>query len=296
MGRRGGRPRGLGVLPVLRRNRGGVSGVVAASLGVVMISVLLGMVVTFWVPAWGYDNEVAHSRATVNAFAQFKNALELQTLARDTNQTLTTTFPLGVGGVPLFGAETPGQLSHQYLENGRVLFRANLTDSTGAVNFSAAGSLEYVISNRYYVRQEMAYETGAVIVAQSDGETVRLSPPFNFDNGSQGIEVAMTLFSLEGATGGATGVDSHTVSTTLTAADTRAFVFPPNTTLSFNLTTTFLDAWSGYFANTMDASLVNASLFNISRFPAALPESVTLRLSNVHALTLTVAVLQMRID
>src|SRR6267143_1416699 len=98
------------VLRPRRPDADGVSGVVAASLGVVLISVLLAMVVTFWVPAWGYDNELAHSREVLNSFGAFKNAIELQSLSSNTNQTVTTTFPLGVGGVPLFGAETPGAL------------------------------------------------------------------------------------------------------------------------------------------------------------------------------------------
>lgn len=273
-----------------------MSGVVAASLGVVLISVLLGMVVTFWVPAWGYDSEVSHSRETINAFAQFKNALELQTLSANINQTLTTTFPLGVGAVPLFGAETPGQLSFQYLEAGRVRFRANLTDTSGQVNLSAAGSLDYTMPNRYFVRQEIAYESGAVIVAQSDGEALRLTPPFRFVNGTQGIEVFLTLFSLDGPQAIVTGVESHTVSSRLNLAQTLTYAWPANTTVALNVTTEFLSAWSGYFATAMNSSSVNASLYNITRFPAASPESVTLQLSGVRALTVTVALVQVKVE
>lgn len=283
--------------PVLRRpDPRAVSGVVAASLGVVLISVLLGMVVTFWVPAWGYDSEVSHSREMVNAFAQFKNALELQTLSGNVNQTLTATFPLGVGAVPLFGAETAGQLSYQYLESGRVRFRANLTDTTGQVNFSAAGSLEYTMPNRYFVRQEFAYETGAVIVAQSDGQAMRLTPPFRFVNGTQGLEVFVTLFSLDGPQAVVTGVESHTVSSKLNVAQTFTYSWAPNSTVSLNVSTSFVDAWARYFADAMGSSAVNASLYNITRFPAVSPESVTLRLDGVRALTVTVSLVQIKID
>jgi len=283
-----------------KRDERGVSGVVAASLGVVLISVLLGMVVTFWVPAWGYDSEVSHSRDVVNAFAQFKNALELQTLSGNTNQTVTTSFPLGVGGVPLFGAETPGQLSHLYLDQGRVRFRANLTDATGDVNFTAAGSLQYVMANRYFVRQEMAFESGALLVAQADGETARLTPPFRFENGTGGIEAFFTLFTLDGPEVSVTGVESHTVSTRLTLEQTRAYTFPGNGVIALNVTTGFPGAWADYFGRSMNASSLNASLFNITRSaPSAAPaaaEWASLSLSGLRSVTVTVALIEVRLD
>jgi len=201
------------VLRLRRLGEQAVSGVVAASLGVVLISVLLAMVVTFWVPAWGYDNELAHSREVLNSFGQFKNTVELQALSANTNQTVTTTFPLGVGGVPLFGAETPGALSFQYLDAGNVRFRANLTDGQGQVNLSAAGSLEYYIFNRYYVPQTMAYESGAVVIDQGGVSIMRLPPSLKIVNGSQGVELTVSLVSLEGTPRVVTGVDSHVVTT-----------------------------------------------------------------------------------
>ncbi len=279
-----------------RRQERAVSGVVAASLGVVLISVLLGMVVTFWVPAWGYDSDVAHSRQVVNSFSEFKNAVELQTLQGNSNQLLTTGFPLGVSGVPLFGAETPGQLSYQYLEGGRVRFRANLTDLNGEVNFSATGSLFYKMQNRYFVPQKMSYETGALIVAQGGGQTVRLTPPFRVENGTGGLDVFISLFTLDGTNSVVSGVDSHTVSSRLSLAQTFNYTWPGLNTISLNVSTFFVDAWAQYFPDAMNSSSVNSTLYNVSRYPAAAPETATLRLSGVHTLTVTLALIQIRVD
>jgi hypothetical protein len=280
----------------LRSDGRAVSGVVAASLGVVLISVLLSMVVTFWVPAWGYDNEVDHSRRVLNAFGQFKNAVELQTLSGNSDQTVTTTLPLGVGGVPLFGAETPGALSYAYLEGGKVRFRANLTDALGQVNLSGTGSLKYTIPNRYYDRQGMAYESGGVIVEQAGGSAMRLPPPIRVTNASQGLEVVVTLFSLEGTQGLVTGVESHTVSSRLTVAYTQNYTWAPNNTLYLNVTTQYRQAWASYFNASLSAAAVNASLFNVSTVPAGAPELVSLRLSGVRTLIVTVALVNIRID
>jgi hypothetical protein len=287
------RPRGILRRP---RNERAVSGVVAASLGVVLISVLLGMVVTFWVPAWGYDSEVAHSREVVNAFSEFKKTLELQALSGNLNQTLTTTFPLGVGGVPLFGAETPGELFHSYLDQGRPRFRANLTDLTGQVNFTAVSSLEYFMPNRYYIPQRVAYESGAVIVSQSDGETVRLTPPFRFENGTSGVDAYFTLFTLDGPEIQVSGVEGHATSSRVSLVQTRSVSFAADGTITLNVTTQFSEAWVGYFARAMNASSIAPALFNITSSAPNQPEWATLRVSGVRAVTVTVALVEVRIE
>ncbi len=279
-----------------RSDKRAVSGVVAASLSVVMISVVLGMVVTFWVPAWGYDNEVGHSREISNAFGEFKKNLELQALSGNTNQSLSTTFPLGVGGVPLFGASTPGQLSHHYLDQGRARFRANLTDLTGQVNYTAASSLDYFMPNRYFTPQNVAYETGAVIVAQAEGETARLAPPFRFDNGTTGIDAFFTLITLDGPETSVSGVEGHSVSSRLTVLQTRTVTFAPNGTLTLNVTSTFSGAWTDYFQRAMNGSSLNASLYNITHSAPNTPEWATLRLSGLRSVTVTVALVEVRID
>jgi hypothetical protein len=284
-----------GLLPYPADERA-VSGVVAASLGVVLISVLLGMVVTFWVPAWGYDSEVGHSREVVDSFSEFKRTLELEALSGDLNQTLSTGFALGVGGVPLFGAETPGQLSHVFLDRGVPRFRANLTDTSGAVNYTAAWSLEYFFPARYFVPQRIAYEAGAVIVAQAEGETARLSPPFRFENSTTGIDVFMTMFTLDGPEISISGVESHSVSSRLSVVQTRAVTFSPNGTITLNVTSAFSSAWADYFTRAMNASSLGASLYNITSSPTEQPEWAALRLSGVRSLTVTVAVVHVRID
>jgi hypothetical protein len=273
-----------------------VSGVVAASLGVVLISVLLSMVVTFWVPAWGYDNELAHSREVLNSFGQFKNAVELQALASNTNQTVTTTFPLGVGAVPLFGAETPGALSFQYLEGGNVRFRANLTDGQGQVNLSAAGSLEHTVLNRYYVPQTMAYESGAVVIDQRGVSIMRLPAPLGIVNGTQGLEVSVSLVSLEGTQRIVTGVDSHVVSSRLTVTYTQVFTWSPLNNLTFSVISSFDEAWARFFNETANSSGLDASRYNVSSLVSQDPYSVALRLYNVRTLTVTVSLVNVRVD
>ncbi len=254
------------------------------------------MVVTFWVPAWGYDSEASHSRDVVNAFAQFKTAIELQTLSGNTNETLGVSFPMGVGGVPLFGADNAGQLTYEYLQGGHLRFSLNLTESTGQANLSAAGSLAYSIPNRYYVHQSVAYESGAVIVSQPDGQTVRMAPAFRFVNGTQGVEAFLTLVSMEGTQTVVTGVDSHSVSSRLTLAQTIAYTFPSGTNLSLNVSSAFVGAWSSFFGQAMNASSINASMFNVSFFPPSAPQSTTLRVFGLRALTVTVSLVQVRVD
>jgi hypothetical protein len=270
--------------------------VVAAALGVVLISVLLTMVVTFWVPAWGYDSEVEHSRRMLEAFGDFKNAAESLALSGQTNHTLTTTFPLGVAAVPLFGAETPGQISYRYLDSGVLRFQMTLTDTTGQVNLSAAGSLQYTCPNRYFVRQTISYESGAVILNQSTGSTMRLPPPIQFLNGTGGVSATVTLVSLEGEQKTVTGVEPHTISSRLTVAYTRPYTWASGTVLNLTITTHFPVAWARFFNDSAVQASLPAGNYSITTLGTQAPYTVRLTVNSVTALTASVALLNVRLD
>lgn len=273
-----------------------MSGVVAAALGVVLISILLTMVVTFWVPAWGYDNEVAHSRDVLNAFGDFKSSVENRAVQGATNQTVTASFTLGVGAVPLFGAETIGTLSYRYLQDNVTRFEARLTDSSGDVNLSATGALRYDINNRYFNAQTFSYESGAVILEQSQGSAVRLPPAFSITNTSGGVLVSSTLVTLEGESRAISGIEPHTLTSRLTVAHSQEYSWPGGTTLTFEVSTWFPEAWAHYFNDTAEAAGLAEGTYSVTTTGSQEPWVVTLVADNVTQLTTTSALVRVQLD
>lgn len=281
---------------VFRKDTRAVSGVVAAALGVVLISILLTMVVTFWVPAWGYDNEVAHSRDILDSFADFKSSVENRAVQGATNQTVTSSFTLGVGAVPMFGVATVGTLSYRYLEDNVTRFEARLTDSSGDVNLSATGALRYEIANLYFNRQTFSYESGAVILEQSQGATVRLPPALSLVNSTGGVRVSATLVTLEGEAKSLTGIEPHTVTSRITVAHSQERTWPGGTTITFEVSTWFPEAWERYFNATVDGAGILAGSYSVSAAGTQEPWVVTLVLDNVTQLSTTSALVRVQLD
>ncbi|HEX9710426.1 MAG TPA: hypothetical protein VGB42_10740 [Candidatus Thermoplasmatota archaeon] len=285
-----------GLRAPLRTDRRAVSGVVAAALGVVLISILLTMVVTFWVPAWGYDNEVEHARDVLGAFGDFKSSVEIRAVQGSTNQTVTSSVPLGVGAVPLFGAETQGQLSYRYLEGDTPRFEARITDSGGSVNLSAAGALRYEIVNRYYDPQTYSYESGAVVLDQREGAAVRLPPAFSISNTTGGVLVSLTLVTLEGEARTLTGVEPRTITSRVTVAHAQEFAWPAGTVLSFEVWTWYPSAWARYFNDTAASAGLPEGASEVTTTGLEAPWRVALILEGVSQLAVTSALVQVQLD
>jgi hypothetical protein len=284
------------LLLAIGHSRQAVSGVVAASLGVVLISVLLTMVVTFWVPAWGYDNEVAHSRDVLDGFADVKSSVETRAVAGATNQTVTASFPLGVGAVPLFGAETPGRLSYRYIEGETPRFQARLTDEAASVNLSAAGALRYEIVNRYYVPLTYSYEMGAVVLDQPEGSTMRIPAAMSITNSTAGVLVSVTLVTLEGQEESLTGVEPRTVTSRLTVVHAQEYEWPGGTTLFLNVSTWYPAAWQRSFNTTAAAVGLAEGSYSVTLTGSQAPWVVSFAIEGVTQLAATSALVYVQLD
>src|SRR5207247_173302 len=61
------------------------------------------------------------------------------------------------------------------------------------------GSIELDVANRYYVPQRIAYENGAIIRYQSDGQVIRAQPTFSVLKTNNTLDVSFGLVSLYGS-------------------------------------------------------------------------------------------------
>src|SRR6058998_3409060 len=94
---------------------------VASTIGTVMALLVfltfLSVIVNQYVPIWMTDSEASHMNTVLGQFGGFKGEVDIQMLAAQAAQdagtfsipvTTSTAVSLGVDGVPIFSAGTPG--------------------------------------------------------------------------------------------------------------------------------------------------------------------------------------------
>ena len=230
----------------LRSDERGVASTVGTIMALLVFLTFLSVIVNQYVPIWMTDSESSHMNAALGQFGGFKGAIDLQMLAAQAAQdagtfnipvTTSTAISLGVDGVPIFSSPTPGTLelnpdaapftvAFDYLINGQ---RRSVADQ-------ASGSVELTAANRYYTPQRIAYENGAVMRYQTDGQFIRVHPTFSVLLSNKTIDISFALLSLYGK-GIVTGTTTELVSSELFAWDRQEYTnFPSNAVLWVNHT------------------------------------------------------------
>src|SRR5437867_83519 len=184
----------------IREDESGVASTVGTIMALLVFLTFMSLIVNQYVPVWMKDSEAAHMAGAFGQFGSFKGAVDLQMLASQMTQNaglhyvpITTFTPvtLGVDGVPIFSSPTIGDLrsipsddpSTAAVEGAPFTTQLtyNIRGVPTRVNESSAGQITLDVFNRYYIRQSIIYENGAVIRWQGDGQTVRVFPTFEVD-------------------------------------------------------------------------------------------------------------------
>src|SRR5438445_11073595 len=176
--------------------------------------------------------EASHVNQAWGHFGGIQRASALQILARQAAQmsgthsipvTASSAVSLGVAGVPIFAASTLGTLQ-SYPDAGSFTVQFSyipnkaVPSQVATVKEQSNGSIELDVANRYYVPQKIAYENGAAIRHQSDGQVIRAQPTFSVLKTNNTLDVSFGLVSLYGA-GSVSGTSTEVVNTQVFAFD-----------------------------------------------------------------------------
>src|SRR5437867_3183425 len=181
----------------------------------------LSLITKQYVPVWMKDSEAGHMGEALGQIGTFKTNIDLQILAaRAANDaghhyipvTTYSTVKLGVDGVPIFSQPTQGALvvdasqapwtiQFQYNVSGK---RTNVSEWSCA----CGGNVVLSVANRYFPQQAVAYENGALIRWQLDGQVVKGEPSFQVLVASTSVRVDFTLVQLFGS-GGVAGTTAE---------------------------------------------------------------------------------------
>ncbi len=245
----------------LRRDREGVASTVGTIMALLVFLAFMALITNSYVPAWMLDNERAHMNSVIDQFGELKGDIDAmiveQKITGSSSVNMYAPIKLGADGVPLFASPTAGLLKLSPPGSGStgvtVGFSYRLNNQFVPYNpTSGGGQLELYVSNRYYVEQWIAYENGALIISQKDGQTLKAIPDLTL-NRTLG-KVTFTQIDLLGVNSSISGADSVGVNLDLIyydkqePYDLRDLGGNP-TDFTLTITTKYLTAWETYLEN-----------------------------------------------
>ena len=263
------------VIRDFRADERAVASTVGTIMALLVFLTFLSVIVNQYVPTWMTDSEASHMNSALGQFGGVKGAVDLQMLAaqaaKDANSfqipvTTATAVTLGVDGVPIFAGPTPGTLvlnpdAGKFNLTVAYVIPPNPTSCTGTgtrrwANDTSSGSLALSVANRYYTQQQLAYENGAVIRYQTDGQFIRVHPTFSVVSSNNTLDISFALVSLYGK-GIVTGTTAEMVSTELFAFDRQDYSCFPSTNgfVWIEHTSPYGLAWYRFLNQTLSDSL-----------------------------------------
>jgi len=242
---------------------------VASTVGTIMALLVfltfLSLITNQYVPVWMKDSEAGHMGEALGQLGQLKSGVDLQILAAQTAASVgkhyipVTTFStvkLGVDGVPIFSSPTLGQL---VVDQGQapwtVWFRYSISGNNTTVpeaTCGCGGNVVLTVYNRYFPQQSIAYENGALIRGQIDGQVVKAEPSFQVFASTTSVQVDFTLIQLFGS-GGTAGTGAEGVQARVIGVDLEEYT-KIQTDIFVNETSLYGVAWYNFF----NATLANA--------------------------------------
>ncbi|MEM2838721.1 MAG: hypothetical protein QXE18_01320 [Thermoplasmata archaeon] len=240
----------------------GVAATVGTILSLMVFLTGLGMFTNQYVPIWMEDNESSHMNTVISQFSMLKAGIDLQILtAMESGEVssapIYTPFKLHADGIPVFASPTVGLLALSTdSAYGYPSFTIRFNYTVGsALNYElnasnggkTGGSLEFDGMNRFYVKQTVAYENGAIILNQTNGEIVLSGMSIRVVKSGGDLMVKVTQVSLTGINKSLGGFGTKSVTSVLEYANYGKFLKSDGSTLSFIMITKYGNAWEKYF-------------------------------------------------
>ena len=236
-----------------------VVGIITAILIVGLFVTIFASVQTVYVPQWMEENEANHLQEVKNQFMQLKFALDIQVYSPSSSEMkLTTPITLGSEKVPYFLSEK----SYGEIKIEEEAFQIEITGNESSFDESL-NSLYYQSQNSYYPDQRFTYETGGVILSQSEGSILVSAPFFSITENDGNISIDWTMVNVT-TIGGKSSSHGTSTCSILTQYENNSEFFIQNIS-TMQLTTTYPIVWKRYLNATLtDTSLVYNSDYTLS--------------------------------
>jgi len=242
---------------------------VGTILSIMVFMTFLGMFTNQYVPIWMKENETNHMNNVVGQLSSLKSGVDMQVLNNNeqvASAPIYAPIQLHAEGVPVFASPTMGVLT--FISDGPVdlagspFFNLSYKYAVGSgtsppslKNFTldksngghSGGNLEFYGPNRYYIQQKVAYENGAIILNQSDGEAILAGFAIRIVNNGGDIDLKFTLTSLTGASKTVGGSGTKGITSTLEYTSYEKLTNYSGGTVNLTICSKHPDAWKNYF-------------------------------------------------
>jgi hypothetical protein len=235
----------------VRRDEEGAAGVVSILLAILVVVILITIVTSFWMPEWMETIENDHAKEVNSQFGHIKSSIDKQILNGDTKFLIGNPLTLGSKGVSVFGTDSTGTFSINSFRDDDLAYSCNVRNESGAINLTSTGAMRYETHNLHYTDQQMAFENGAIILGQGDGQVVRTRPQFTIEKHGPVARMGFVLITISGMETSVTGTGTIIVQSKLVTYTSKQFMHDTPQWVNITMKSEFPKAWARFFNNTL---------------------------------------------
>jgi hypothetical protein len=168
-----------------------LAGVIEALLLIALVAMILSVIQLTYVPKIMDQKESDHMDQVSNQLSQVKSIIEIQStmgIINEENQNITAVYTPSSSPLTLGSRELP------YFVTTASSGQINLIDENDAIDYRIEifplgleiplTSIKFEALNYYFIPQKYILEGGALILNQSDGEVMKITPAINIKNES----------------------------------------------------------------------------------------------------------------
>jgi hypothetical protein len=272
----------------------GISNVVSLVMITGIITAVMGMVFSTYLPAWGKDVEAQTLYGAMDSFMDMKSSVDQLSVRGDAGTSMSSKITLGSGGGPVFGfGRCTGSLRLSQ-DEGVVA----VTDTGGAVFGNSRGSIIYSSSNTYVDDQVITLEAGMLVREQSGTAVLKGSPNMVVnDDINSGVRILYILLTtIEGDVRSYSGSETYMLSLTLLSETISAYDITA-AGVQIDITTDFTQVWQDHFTRMVQDEGIPIGDLSFSTFLDAQNHNVLrVTLNNIDHLEIRNAIFKMDVS
>jgi hypothetical protein len=301
---------------VYQKKEEGIAAVIGTLFALMIMTSLLTMFMTQYVPVYTKAIESEHNRNVLGQFSYMRSLIDTLILTNNVNYTAYVTLTLGVEGIPIFSTPSYGFLDvDSYVsddpndyENIHSL-KINFTSNNGYdYSLSSGGNLDLYLHNHEYTEERIIYENGAVMRHNTApsllSPTVFIAEPHlnlnRYDSGGNTyLKIDnLVLQTLYGPVESLSGVDTKGIEFTLSGMDSETYTM--NNTVNnvtFTIKSNYWVAWCNWLENKTYEAVGDLSYIDINTlyYRNGVAVGGTITLKHVYSAEITEAYIQMDI-
>lgn len=172
----------------LKTKNEAVAGIVVAVMIVGLVLAIVSIIQTIYVPKWMETREAEHMGVVSDQFSQLKFAIDSQ-IALQKDSPISTSITLGSRELGFFVSNKAfGRLA--IITNG---WAYRVVTTIGNTYEDNLGILRYNSENAYFLNQAYTYESGGVVLDQTQGYVYIIKPDFSVQYNTSSRFVTLSL-------------------------------------------------------------------------------------------------------